>query len=93
MPSLGARNENIFPRQAIVCRKVILSGNTINGTIDIAMTVYNASSGGITLWNEACDSLSVANGVFMVLLGSNSPLPNTVFDAPDRWLEINEDYF
>jgi hypothetical protein len=65
------------------------NGNPINGTKNITVKVYSAASGGTAIWTEAYNNLAVANGVFTVLLGSNSPLPDTLFDAPNRWLEIN----
>ena len=65
------------------------NGNPINGNKNITVKVYSTASGGTAIWTEAHNNLAVADGIFTVLLGSNSPLPDTLFDAPNRWLEIN----
>ncbi|MBI5036359.1 hypothetical protein HZC09_03365, partial [Candidatus Micrarchaeota archaeon] len=56
--------------------------------------LYQASSGGSPLWTEnmstnlsATNGVSVVNGIFDVLLGSNSSLGSVNFTAP-LWLQI-----
>lgn len=63
-------------------------GSPLSGTYQMAFAVFTAASGGTQLWSETHPSVTVADGLFSVLLGSNTPIPDTVFNAPNRWLSI-----
>jgi hypothetical protein len=65
-------------------------GDPLNGTPDIAFRIYNASSGGTLRWNETHSSVPVADGLFNVILGSQSGGINLDF-SEDYWLEIEVD--
>jgi hypothetical protein len=67
------------------------SGNLINGTRDLTVKVFAAESGGAALWEETHADVVFDAGAFAVALGSNTPLPDTLFDTPDRWLEMAVD--
>jgi hypothetical protein len=65
-------------------------GDPLNGTPDIMFRIYNASSGGTLRWNETHSSIPVTDGLFNVILGSQSGGINLDF-SEDYWLEIQVD--
>lgn len=60
-----------------------------DGNHTVVFTLYDAVTGGNVKWTES-KTVTARNGVFAVLLGSNTPLNETVF-AADRWLELSVD--
>lgn len=58
-----------------------------DGNYFVTFRIYDASSGGNMIWSEA-SSVTTANGLFTTNLGSVTPIPDTVFNSPDRWLGI-----
>jgi hypothetical protein len=64
-------------------------GNPVtNPSLSITFGIYDAVSSGNLKWSEA-QSISVDKGIFGVLLGSVTPVPDSVFAAgPDRWLQM-----
>ncbi len=60
--------------------------NPITGNLKLTFTIYDAQSGGNTLWIEEHPTEPVAQGIFRVQLGSIVPL-DLPFDAP-YWLSI-----
>lgn len=63
-------------------------GNPIDGTVSIVFTIYDASTGGASLWTETQASVAVSNGLFNVLLGAVTPLTPGVFTSDQRWLGV-----
>ena len=53
----------------------------------MVFTIYDAESDGNVKWTET-QTVTVTNGLFNVLLGSQTPLDASVFDGPDRWLQV-----
>ena len=66
------------------------NGNYVNGEESIVFSIYGVETGGTALWTET-QSVHVFNGLFHVLLGSVNPLPDNLFDEPNRWISINVD--
>ncbi|OIO88291.1 MAG: hypothetical protein AUK03_16590 [Anaerolineae bacterium CG2_30_64_16] len=65
------------------------AGNPLDGAYDMRFTIYDAETGGSAAWGaETQIGVQVANGLFVVQLGSVIPLGATVFDGGDRWLQI-----
>ncbi len=62
-------------------------GNYLNTTANVEFLIYDVETGGTAIWTEVQD-VSCANGVFHVQLGSVTPLPGTLFDIADPWLEL-----
>src|SRR5437762_247953 len=64
--------------------------NPITGTENMIFAIFDAPVGGAQLWTETWPSVSVTNGIFSVLLGSNgTPIPTSVFTGgTSRYLEI-----
>jgi hypothetical protein len=64
-------------------------GNPVNiNSLSMTVAIYNQETGGNQLWAEF-QSPTVENGIFQVLLGTDTPLPDSAFTkSPNRWLEI-----
>ena len=62
-------------------------GELVSGVVSIQFSMYNAATGGTSLWTET-QSCTLTSGLFNVLLGSVNPIPASVFDGGDRWLGI-----
>jgi hypothetical protein len=67
------------------------SGNPITGTRNLTIKVYAVAAGGAVLWQESHPSVAFNNGAFAVMLGKNTPLPDELFNDPERWLELMVD--
>jgi hypothetical protein len=63
------------------------TGDPLNGTPDITFRIYNASSGGTMKWDETHYSVPVTDGLFNVILGSESGGIDLDF-SEEYWLEI-----
>ncbi len=57
-----------------------------DGNYSLTFKIYDAASGGTSLWSETHPSVAVAGGLFKVQLGSVTPI-TPAFDAP-YWLEV-----
>ncbi len=64
------------------------TGAPLDTTISIVFTIYNAEVGGIALWIETQSTVVVDKGIFNVLLGSTTPVPDSVFDGTIRYLGV-----
>lgn len=62
-------------------------GNPISGTPPMTFTVYDGA--GVSKWTESHSAVQVDNGLFNVLLGSQTALPDSVFTGQDRYLGIS----
>lgn len=67
------------------------NGVPVDGTVNLVFTIYDASSGGISLWTETRNGVTATEGVFTVILGEATTLPATVFDGSRLWLEVSVD--
>ena len=65
-------------------------GNPINNlSLSLSFAIFDSPSGGNQKWSETQASVVVIKGIFNVLLGSVSPIPDSVFTAgTDRWLDL-----
>lgn len=62
--------------------------NPVNGTFDITFTIYDDSAGRNIIWTETQIGVEVDVGNFSALLGSVTPLVDTVFNDTTRYLGI-----
>lgn len=62
-------------------------GAPLDGTFNINFSIYDVASGGTALWTET-QSVSVNEGLFIVLLGSVESLPVGLFSAQVRYLGV-----
>ena len=63
------------------------SGSPITGSRDFQFFLYADSVGGSSLWNESHSMVNVTDGLFRILLGINSPFPDTLFTGQALWME------
>ena len=63
------------------------NNDPLEGVYSITFSIYNSQTGGTALWNET-QNIVVHNGLFHVLLGSVSTLPEILFSESNRWFGI-----
>jgi len=81
----------VFATPQIINYQGILTdsgGTPIAGSRSVEFKIWNAASGGSLLWTET-QNVNVDNGLFSVLLGSVTPIPNTVFASDNTYLSLN----
>lgn len=83
------------PRSSIAVTRVAYQGyltnaggTPIDGTVSIVATLYNAPSGGTSLWTETHASVAVSDGVFQITLGSITPLEVPDFTGSPVYLGV-----
>lgn len=67
------------------------NGQPVTGTVSVIFAIYDAATGGTLLWNETHGSVTVTNGLFNVILGSTSPIQDSVLNGRERYFEITVD--
>ncbi len=85
MTPVWAQAPNLMNYQGVLKDNL---GNPLTGSYSITFRLYNVASGGTALWTETQGSVSVANGLFSVLLGSVTALAPANFSESDRWLGV-----
>lgn len=65
------------------------AGTALDTVVDLTFGVYNDSLGSIKLWEELHPAVTVAGGLFDVLLGGTTAIGKTVIDGSKRWLGIS----
>jgi len=63
-------------------------GLPVEGTVSLTFGIYSSETDGTLLWSETQNPVAVTDGLFHVLLGSVTPLPESLFDSPDRWIGL-----
>ena len=63
-------------------------GNPLTGYYTMTFRIYDDVIGTTTLWQEEHFNVTVRKGNFSVLLGNNTPLTNTLFTVPDRFIGV-----
>lgn len=63
-------------------------GNALDTVVSMTFTIYDDLTGVTALWTEGNPSVTVAGGLFNVLLGSVVPIPGSVFGSTMRYLGI-----
>lgn len=59
-----------------------------DGTYSIRFAIYDAPTGGNTLWSEVNPSVQVKGGLFATMLGSVVNLPANIFDGSSRFFGV-----
>ena len=68
------------------------AGVPATGAFAITFSIYGQQSGGAALWTEPQPNVALNNGLFSVLLGTNTPIPPALFAQSDSlWLAIKVD--
>lgn len=79
---LSTENTSVIPSK--ISYQGVLTDNAgvpQNGTFTMTFGLYTTPTGGSPLWSETQNTVQVTNGIFNVLLGSNTPI-NVAFDVP-----------
>jgi hypothetical protein len=63
-------------------------GNPLNGSYDLTFSIYSVSTGGTNIWTESHSGIVVEDGLFSIMLGSDTPIPSSVFEGAERYLGI-----
>ena len=66
-------------------------GSPLSGSFDLTFRIYDDSVAGSLLYDETHTAVSVADGLFSVLIGGKSlvaPFGDYLFDGPDRFLSV-----
>ena len=58
------------------------------GAYDFTFALYDAETGGESLWSEVQEDVAVQDGAFSVLLGDVEPIPAVLLDGDERWLAV-----
>ncbi len=64
------------------------TGAALNDTVQMTFSIYPDTLGSPAEWTEDQDSVEVENGIFNVLLGSEFPIPASVFDGTIKYLGV-----
>jgi hypothetical protein len=64
------------------------AGDPLNGDYQLTFSIYDQPSGGTALWTEVHDGVTIEDGLFNVILGSDIALASSVFDDTVRYLGI-----
>jgi len=63
-------------------------GQPLSGDYKFEFFIYGVPTGGTPLWSEFQLGIPVEDGLFNVMLGEFKPIPDSVFDEPERFLGI-----
>jgi len=63
-------------------------GRRVNGTVNLSFKIYDAATDGNLLWSETQSGVTVQDGVYAVILGSQTPIPAAVFANDGVYLEL-----
>lgn len=58
-----------------------------DSSVRLTLAIYGSADGGTALWSESHD-VTLQDGRFHLLLGSRVPLPESLFDEPERYLAV-----
>jgi len=61
------------------------AGNLVTGNRSMVFTLYDAASGGSSLWTVTSSEVAVSNGLYTIQL---SGITSSVLGSGDRWLEV-----
>lgn len=65
-------------------------GTSLNGTFDLSFRIYaDSSQAADDLWSERHTGVVVDDGLFNIILGSVSYLPDSLFAGGERWMGIS----
>ncbi|MFH1336147.1 MAG: hypothetical protein ABII96_06485 [Candidatus Zixiibacteriota bacterium] len=63
------------------------SGNPLTDTVNITFKIYDDPTGGYKKWEETQNNVGVINGLFNVILGSETPIDTLSF-SQEYWLDV-----
>ena len=84
-PPAVANSTNVWPYQGRLSDN---SGVPITAAVPMTFKLYTALSGGTALWQEQWISVQVTGGLFNVMLGSQTAIPQSIVNNSNLWLGI-----
>jgi hypothetical protein len=60
----------------------------VTGTVSITFSIYDTPTGGVPLWTEPHDNVTVSGGLFNLILGSINPIDDSVLSGGERYFEL-----
>jgi hypothetical protein len=81
----------VVPSGMAFTGRLAQSGTGVNGTHAFVFDLYDAQTGGNSVWSESFSSLMVTDGVVDVGLGTMTPLTANIFTGSPRYLQITVD--
>jgi len=60
------------------------AGDPVNGLVDLVFTMFDADTGGSSLWAETHSDVDVVDGVYNAALGSTTPITASVLAGRQR---------
>jgi len=63
-------------------------GVPLDTSVSMTFTIYDTEIGGQVIWIESQSAIEVVGGIFNVLLGTVTPVSDTVFSGEERWLGV-----
>jgi len=82
----AASSTSVWPYQGRLANN---AGTPITAAVPMTFRLYNVSSGGSALWQEAWASVQITGGLFNVMLGSQTPIPQNIINNTSLWLGIS----
>jgi hypothetical protein len=64
------------------------SGVPLDDTVTLTFTIYDSPTDGVGKWTEMHPAVTVTEGFFSIILGSDNPILDTVFNEATRYLGI-----
>jgi hypothetical protein len=65
------------------------AGEPVDDSLNLTFTIYELSSSGSPLWTES-RGVTIENGIFNVVLGTNVYIPDSVFiGGENRWMQLS----
>jgi hypothetical protein len=65
--------------------------SAVSGAYPIAVALFGDSLGGTFLWSEEFPSATVTKGIFHLILGGGTGIPDSLLDGRDLWVETTFD--
>lgn len=64
------------------------SGLPLTGSYSLTFRIYDSPTSGNLVWSEVQNAVSISAGMFTTLLGSVTPLTESLFGSPNRYLAV-----
>jgi hypothetical protein len=85
-PAAVAASTGIWPYQGRLANS---AGTPVTAAVPMTFRLYNAASGGTPLWEEQWTSVQITGGLFNVMLGSLTAIPQSIVSGNNSlWLGI-----
>jgi hypothetical protein len=66
-------------------------GMPLDGSYTLTFKIYSDSASGVQYWFEQHPNTDISDGLFNVILGEDSPLPDELFDNTELWMGVSVD--